>query len=284
MSRADSRPHPCNLWTSADVQRLPVIARRSLDYCWTGPDVNPVGITVFEPGVWAARIGEHQFSGETVLDMLVDKGFILFDKETLEVFVLRWFSFHKFDGLIGRNALRKGVREVRSAAILVEILRLADLAGVDVDEYKKPPANEINDLSTNTTSTSTSTSTSTTDTQQPASPGSVCLFFDELLWKTYPNKTSQQAARRAWLKLFPASPSPDDRQAILAGLERWLASRQWKNEGGRYVPSLKRWLEEKMWLETPLPYHNHHGHTQIPKENESPGKKLSLRDRMTEIE
>ena len=155
MSRAETRPHPANLWTAADVQRLPVIGRRTLDYAWTGPDVNPAGVTIFEPAVWSARIGEHHFSGETVIDMLVDNGFVIFDKETQEVFVNRWFSFHKFDGPVGKKALRRGIREVRSSSILTEILRLAALAGIDV--------NEINGVSDNSNNNNNSKKTAAAD-------------------------------------------------------------------------------------------------------------------------
>jgi hypothetical protein len=38
---------------------------------------------------------------------------------------------------------------------------------------------------------------------------------------------------------------------ILAGLEKWLTSRQWCREGGQYIPGLHRWIKDRKWEITP---------------------------------
>lgn len=134
MATSESRPHPTNLWTAADVQKLPVSLRRYHEYCWTGPDVSGVGVTDVEVGVWAARIGEHQHSTLTALQMLDERGFVMFDVATNEVFVLRWFSFHKFTGTVGINSFNKGWRAIRSTAIRRAVKKAAEAAGLVVTE------------------------------------------------------------------------------------------------------------------------------------------------------
>ncbi len=126
---AVSRPHPSFLWTDPRAQALPLSLKRTLEYCWTGPDVNGIGVTLFEPGVWQARIGEISAAIETCLRQLEAADQVIFDEETREVFVTRWFSFHKFPekSPAAKAAFRKGWGDLRSQKIRIEVSRLASL-------------------------------------------------------------------------------------------------------------------------------------------------------------
>lgn len=63
-------------------------------------------------------------------------------------------------------------------------------------------------------------------------------------WAAYPKKKSKGEAETAFLKI-----KPDDRllEVILAGLERAKASRDWRRDGGRYVPYAGKWLNALGW-------------------------------------
>ena len=39
----------------------------------------------------------------------------------------------------------------------------------------------------------------------------------------------------------------------MAGLARWLASRQWTSDAGKYIKDPHRWLLKRMWLDQPEP-------------------------------
>ncbi len=115
--RSISRPHPTHLWTDPKIQALPLSLKRTLDYLWTGPDVNGIGVTLVEPGVFQARVGEISVSIDNCLKMLEAAGFIVFDKKTSEVLVLDWFRIHKFSNPAGKNAYSRGMRETSSEMI-----------------------------------------------------------------------------------------------------------------------------------------------------------------------
>ena len=67
----------------------------------------------------------------------------------------------------------------------------------------------------------------------------------ERFWNLYPVKVGKSTARKAWDTLCP------DAREVLDGLQRWLGSRQWKQEDGRFIPRAAKFLSEKHYLESP---------------------------------
>lgn len=84
----------------------------------------------------------------------------------------------------------------------------------------------------------------------PLSPGE-----DEFISK-YPRKEKEQLARTAYRNQIR---SPNEHSALMAGLDRWLGSDQWRrsldgDDGARFVPTPDRFLAEERYLEHPAPY------------------------------
>lgn len=117
MATAESRPHPTNLWTDVQLQRLPGDVRRMLDYLMTGPDVNAAGVTQIEDGVIAARIGFHQLTVDTTIQILANHGEVYVDWETREAWPVRWARFHKFEKAIAVKAFSKGMLDIKSSEL-----------------------------------------------------------------------------------------------------------------------------------------------------------------------
>lgn len=67
----------------------------------------------------------------------------------------------------------------------------------------------------------------------------------EAFWNLYPVKIGKRSAAEAWRQV-----SPDARE-VREGLDRWLGSRQWKQEDGRFIPRAAKFLSEKHYLESP---------------------------------
>lgn len=175
--RSESRPHPTHLWTDPRVQALPLSLKRLLDYCWTGPDVNGAGVSGVEPGVWQSRIGEIGAAVETGLELLEKAGFIAFDKKTLEVFVLDWFRFHKFNGKVAMAAYAKGLRETRSDVLrktAAERYALSVKTTKSVDNSTRFPKKQA-------LNPSTATSTSTVVDADASGSAALETRFAELL-------------------------------------------------------------------------------------------------------
>ena len=67
-------------------------------------------------------------------------------------------------------------------------------------------------------------------------------------WKRYPVKIGKRQARIAWAKVCE-NYTPE---FIMDGLNRWLDSKNWKQEDGRFVPKPAKWLEEEWFLQSPV--------------------------------
>jgi hypothetical protein len=80
------------------------------------------------------------------------------------------------------------------------------------------------------------------DEDGDGSPSSVRQFLER-----YPRKTSLDLAAQTWLSLI----RPEEEGGVLEGLERWLISEQWASEGGKFVPSPVKFLQERRWLDFP---------------------------------
>lgn len=71
-------------------------------------------------------------------------------------------------------------------------------------------------------------------------------------WAAYPRKAAKDKALRAWRRL-----NPDEAlcQRMAEALERCKASREWRKEGGAYIPYPATWLNGRRWEDedAPLP-------------------------------
>lgn len=168
--RALYRPHPTHLWIDQRIQALPLSQKRVLDYCWTGPDVNGIGVTKVEPLVWQARIGEIGVAIITCLEMLDSLGYVFFDKGKMEVFVLDWFRFHQFKTKPAQSAYAKGMRETDSETLKKVATERCRLAGHKLKSVDKSNDSLNNQSDNPPTPTPTSTSTSTSTSTKPPPP------------------------------------------------------------------------------------------------------------------
>ena len=68
-------------------------------------------------------------------------------------------------------------------------------------------------------------------------------LFDRF-WAAYPRKDDKKNAQRAFLRL-----KPDEAllARLLAALEKHRRSRQWTEDGGRYIPLAATWLNGERW-------------------------------------
>ena len=113
-----------------------------------------------------------------------------------------------------------------------------------------------------TTAKATTTAT-TQETSSPAAEQDDWLdghlpHTDNWVWKgsgvlaaEYPQHRSAMY-RRACLRPYKeAIESGVKHEDILAGIRAWKESDEWKREGGRFIPSLPRFLLERMWEVVP---------------------------------
>ena len=58
----------------------------------------------------------------------------------------------------------------------------------------------------------------------------------------------REEAWKAWKEIAPSSLVAGN---ILQGLQTWIDSDQWKEDGGRYVPGAAKFLRESRWVSPP---------------------------------
>lgn len=87
----------------------------------------------------------------------------------------------------------------------------------------------------------------------PAKPKRDDQDFEQF-WNAYPNKRSKEDARRAWDKQRP------DLGVCLRAVKEQMKSRQWTDDGGRYIPYPATWINRHQWEDEPeaasQPYSN----------------------------
>lgn len=66
-------------------------------------------------------------------------------------------------------------------------------------------------------------------------------------WNAYPSQIDMDAAWDAWC----ATGLEGAREKIMAALELWKASPQWKQDGGRFIPNAAKFLSKGYWRSPP---------------------------------
>lgn len=79
------------------------------------------------------------------------------------------------------------------------------------------------------------------DRSKPQAPA-----FEDF-FSAYPRRSYEGDAREAWAEL-----DADVLPAVLESLERWKASANWAQEGGRFIPSAANWLKNGLWRDVPV--------------------------------
>lgn len=98
----------------------------------------------------------------------------------------------------------------------------------------------------------------------------------ETFWKKYPKKKSKGQAEKTWKNMKPDTVLV---QEIMSGLEKAIASYDWKKEGGKFIPYPATWLNAKGWLDeySSIPFDKSKPQTKprAPSETLSPATLLS---------
>lgn len=68
-----------------------------------------------------------------------------------------------------------------------------------------------------------------------------CLQEFGAFWELYPVKLGKEKALDAWKRL---NPNP---QAVCDGVKKWLQTKQWKQDQGRFIPRAAKFLEEEQY-------------------------------------
>lgn len=82
-------------------------------------------------------------------------------------------------------------------------------------------------------------------------------WFD-LFWKTYPNtcprKVDKKKCRDKFIRIISGEKERGDRKFkdIMDGLERWIQSKMWNGDGGKFIKAPIVWLNGMCWEDSPM--------------------------------
>lgn len=67
-------------------------------------------------------------------------------------------------------------------------------------------------------------------------------------WAAYPRKEDKQRAKK---EFFSLNPDEGLLKTLLTAIERWKATDQWTEDGGKYIPHPGTWLHNRRWEDEP---------------------------------
>ena len=76
----------------------------------------------------------------------------------------------------------------------------------------------------------------------------------ESFWAAWPRKVARKGALRAWAAAWKSGTiSAATLPAILDAVRRAAASKDWTDEGGRFIPHAATWIKGERWNDAPTP-------------------------------
>ena len=100
--------------------------------------------------------------------------------------------------------------------------------------------------------------------QSPKSKANVIPDDFNEFWSAYPKKVGKKDAAKAWQKLKPDEALT---KTILDGVKKWQESKQWAEDGGRFIPHPATFLNGERWNDECEPAKQ----TYIPKNYDTGG-------------
>jgi len=147
-------------------------------------------------------------------------------------------------------------KEAKRAAILATYQKAAEESD-DEDENPNPNPNtdiEIQTKIQTETQTARAPARSKTSEERTKYERNTNVSHNrngfEDFWKAYPRKVAKQDAERAWGKL---KPDAELQRLIRASVERHKETRDWRKDGGQYIPYPATWLNGKRWVDEQNP-------------------------------
>jgi DNA-binding MarR family transcriptional regulator len=71
------------------------------------------------------------------------------------------------------------------------------------------------------------------------------MEFKEI-WKAYPRRDNKGGALKAFQNIKPR-PTEEIRKKMISKIDQWSNSEQWKKDGGKFIPMLSTWLNNRRW-------------------------------------
>lgn len=145
---AEIRPLPTNYWSQRKSRAMSPSARHVGVFLWTNKNTTSCGVYQIDPAEIAFSTGYDESTCRLHLKDLIENNHIRWDEETLEVFILDWFRYHRFKGA-GKTILCRDLERIESKTLK----QMAIQAAIDNQVLDRNEGNQGVDLPTTTPTT-----------------------------------------------------------------------------------------------------------------------------------
>lgn len=255
-----------SFWETDEARELTPEEKYFWMYLQTNANVNTLGCYAFRMRKAVDETGYNKDTLEKLLDIMVQRGMILYDAATREVFLLHWGKTNWNRQTATLRAIKADLKEIRSEMIKFKINTQLEKSGIFTKEGENDKVSEENDKAENA-EISTKTAHKENNSEQMGTIGNnqggegegegegekkkekeKILKSDSeafaAFWEAYPNKKNKAVAVKRWDSLRVTAAVYEK---IMAGLAKAKNSMEWAERGGKYIPYPSTWLNAEGW-------------------------------------
>lgn len=255
-----------SFWETDEARELTPEEKYFWMYLQTNANVNTLGCYAFRMRKAVDETGYNKDTLEKLLDIMIQRGMILYDATTREVFLLHWGKTNWNRQTATLRAMKADLKEIRSEMIKFKINTQLEKSGIFTKEGENDKVSEENDKAENA-EISAKTANEGNNREQTGTNGNnqggegegegegekkkekeKILKSDSeafaAFWEAYPNKKNKQTAMARWDRMRVTA---ELYKKIMEGLKRAQRSREWAEQDGRYIPHPASWLHAGGW-------------------------------------
>lgn len=255
-----------SFWETDEARELTPEEKYFWMYLQTNANVNTLGCYAFRMRKAVDETGYNKDTLEKLLDIMVQRGMILYDAATREVFLLHWGKTNWNRQTATLRAMKADLKEIRSEMIKFKINTQLEKSGIFTKEGENDKVSEENDKAENA-EISTKTAHKENNSEQMGTIGNnqggegegegegekkkekeKILKSDSeafaAFWEAYPNKKNKAVAVKRWDGMRVTAGLYEK---IMAGLAKAKNSMEWAERGGKYIPYPSTWLNAEGW-------------------------------------
>ena len=249
-----------SFWETDEARELTPEEKYFWMYLQTNANVNTLGCYAFRMRKAVDETGYNKDTLEKLLDIMIQRGMILYDATTREIFLLHWGKTNWNRQTATLRAIKADLKEIRSEMIKFKINTQLEKSGIFTKEGENDKVSEENDKAENA-EISAKTANKENNSEQMRTIGNnqggegegdgekeKILKSDSeafaAFWEAYPNKKNKAVAVKRWDSLRVTAAVYEK---IMAGLAKAKHSMEWAERGGKYIPYPSTWLNAEGW-------------------------------------
>lgn len=119
---AEIRILPTNIWSHPDFKDLLPDQKLLLIWLWVNPAVNSAGVQLLDAGVAGVATSIQEAAIVEAVREFERRGLVLYDGTTGELFIKKWFRWHRFADRRRWSVLQADIKKIESRRIMEAVM------------------------------------------------------------------------------------------------------------------------------------------------------------------